>query len=148
MGFYVNMPRYQSMSSEILSGVKPDVRMLHDMDDVLYDRTMIDAPDTELYYMYRDLALSKRDRDTILEHRLRYDITVIPPGMLGTEYVKTAGHDHPGDYGELYEVLEGEAQYLLQKRDGEAVSDIIVVTACAGDKVIIPPVRSNDDRRA
>jgi len=139
MGFYVNMPRYQSMSSEILSGVKPDVRMLHDMDDVLYDRTMIDAPDTELYYMYRDLALSKRDRDTILEHRLRYDITVIPPGMLGTEYVKTAGHDHPGDYGELYEVLEGEAQYLLQKRDGETVSDIIVVTACAGDKVIIPP---------
>ena len=133
------MPPYQSMVSDVLSGVKPDVRMLHDMDDVLYDRSQLNAPDAELYYMYRDLSLSRADHQRILEHRLRYDITVIPPGMLGTEYVKTAGHDHPGDYGEIYEVLEGEAAYLLQKRAGDTVSDVIVVHAGAGDKVIIPP---------
>jgi len=138
-GFLCGCAIYQSMSSDLLSGVKPDVRMLHDMDDVLYDRSQLNAPDTELYYMYRDLSLSKADHERILEHHLRYDITVIPPGMLGTEYVKTAGHDHPGDYGELYEVLNGEAQYLLQKREGDTVSDVIVVNAGAGDKVIIPP---------
>ncbi|MCD6146243.1 MAG: glucose-6-phosphate isomerase [Methanosarcinales archaeon] len=127
------------MISDILAERKPDVRMLHDMDDVLYDRSQIDAPNIELYYMYRDLSLSKADYQQIIEHRLRYDITIIPPGMLGVEYVKTAGHDHPNNYGELYEVLEGEAHYLLQKREGDTVSDVIVVNAGAGDKVIIPP---------
>lgn len=119
--------------------------MLHDMDDVLYDRSLSDAPDTELYYMYRDLSLSRADHQTIVDHHLRYDITIIPPGMLGMEYVKTAGHDHPHvsgtgvTYSEVYEVLEGKAQYLLQRREGDTVSDVIMVQAHAGDKVIIPP---------
>jgi len=130
--------------------VEPDVRLLGDMESVIYDRKWLEQadPSMELYYMYRDLALSRRDRDTLLEHGLRYDITVIPPMRLGCEYVKTAGHYHPPvpgttlSYPELYEVLSGEAVYLLQRpKDShyDVVEDVIVVEAGAGDKVLIPP---------
>ncbi|MHC1624410.1 MAG: glucose-6-phosphate isomerase family protein, partial [Methermicoccaceae archaeon] len=102
----------------------------------------------EIYYMFRDLYLSRKDRDTLIDHNLRYDITIIPPAMLGCEYVKTAGHYHPNvpgtdvSYTELYEVLSGEGTYLLQRRQGEQdteLEDVIVVKASEGDKVLIPP---------
>jgi len=122
---------------------EPDVRMLHDMDDVLYDKVWArGAEDLELYYMYRDLFLSRRDGDLFKDQGIRYDITIIPPLMLGCEYVKTAGHYHPKvpgqevTYPEVYEVLEGEATYLLQKED---LSDVVMVRARAGDKVVVPP---------
>jgi glucose-6-phosphate isomerase len=122
---------------------KPDIRRLYDMIDVIYDKEWLaDAENRELYYMYRDLYLSLSDRDCLLDQGLRYDITIIPPGMLGSEYIKTAGHYHPPppkssvSYPEIYEVLEGEALYLLQKND---LSDVVAVNASAGDKVIVPP---------
>jgi glucose-6-phosphate isomerase len=65
--------------------------------------------------------------------------------MLGCEFVKTAGHYHPEAPGtnetfpEIYEVLTGEAQYLLQKREGEKITDAVLIEAIEGDKVIIPP---------
>jgi len=124
---------------------EPDIRMLSDIEAVLLDREIFRAGDRELYYMYRDLALSRSDRDTILEHGLRYDITIIPPAMLGREYVKTLGHYHPAVpgtdmlYPEVYEVLAGEGHYLLQKCTGDSVIDVVLVRASAGDKVIIPP---------
>jgi glucose-6-phosphate isomerase len=126
--------------------VKPAVRMLADLRGVLYDPTWASkAGDVPLYFMYRDLASSKEDRKLITENRLRYDITVIPPRMLGSEYVKTAGHYHPlapgqeVSYPELYQVLEGEAHYLLQKSDGDKITDIVLVKAGKGDSVLIPP---------
>jgi len=46
-------------------------------------------------------------------------------------------------YPEMYEVLEGEAHYLLQRREEERgtekITDVMVVKAKEGDKVIIPP---------
>jgi len=121
----------------------PDIRWLYDMKDVLFDQTWAaKAENSELYYMYRDLYLSRRDRDRLRDQSIRYDITIIPPGMLGNEYVKTAGHYHPlvpgseVTYPEVYEVLEGEATYFLQKED---LSDVVVVNAVAGDKVVVPP---------
>jgi len=130
--------------------VEPDIRLLGDMKDVIYDKKWFEqqSPNEEVYYMYRDLALSKRDRDVLTEQKIRYDITVIPPRMLGCEYVKTLGHYHPPapntnlSYTELYEVLSGEAVYLLQRldeNDPEVVDDVIVVEAGAGDKLLIPP---------
>jgi glucose-6-phosphate isomerase, archaeal len=125
---------------------EPDIRMLSDIEAVLLDREILQGRDRELYYMYRDLALSRRDRETMLEHGLRYDITIIPPAMLGREYVKTVGHYHPAvpgtdiSYPEVYEVLTGEGHYLLQKRTGGgSVIDVVLVRASVGDKVIIPP---------
>ncbi len=97
--------------------------------------------DMPLYFMYRDLALTAEDRAHLNEQNLRFDITVIPPGTVGGEYVKTKGHYHPLSpsgigYPELYQVLTGEAFYLLQRSD---LQDIVVVTAKAGDFVLIPP---------
>ena len=121
----------------------PDVRRLCDMQEVILDQNwLVGAEDFELYYMYRDLSLSRADKEKLLQQDLRYDITVIPPNMLGCEYIKTAGHYHPlvpggsVTYPELYEVLEGEALYLLQNLDH---SDVVVVYATAGDKVLVPP---------
>lgn len=125
---------------------EPSVRMLYDIKEVIYDKKWLEtAENCELYYMYRDLYLSKRDREILLETRLRYDITIIPPRMLGREYVKTLGHYHPLvpgthlSYTEIYEVLEGKAHYLLQKEDDGRIVDVALVEAEKGDKVIIPP---------
>lgn len=122
---------------------EPDIRRLFDMKDVIFDQSWLaGAEDFELYYMFRDLFLSRADGDKLREQNLRYDITIIPPGMLGCEYIKTAGHYHPTapgcavTYPELYEVLEGEALYLLQKKNLE---DVVAINAVAGDKVLVPP---------
>ena len=138
-----------SMDNKIEFGtkcVKPIARMLFDIIDVIYDKKWLaGASNFELYYMYRDLSLSKNDAQVIKEHGLRYDITVIPPGMVGCEFVKTAGHYHPFVPGkdvtfpEVYEVLSGEAHYILQKPDNDSVEDVILVKARQGNKVIIPP---------
>lgn len=126
--------------------VTPGIRMLFDMKDVIYDRKWFSRSyNLELYYMYRDLSLSKKDALTIKEQGLRYDITVIPPLMLGCEFVKTAGHYHPlvdgteFTYPEIYEVLKGEAHYLMQRSENDTIEDVILIKAGEGNKVIIPP---------
>lgn len=126
--------------------IKPQVRMLGEIKEVVYDREWLsNSSDMELYYMYRDLALNKDDRELMNRLNLRYDITLIPPGMLGREYVKTMGHYHPNipgtglSYTEVYEVLAGRAHYLLQRLEGERITDVILIEAVEGDKVIIPP---------
>ena len=66
---------------------------------------------------------------------------------MGLEFVKTYGHYHPRvnpklryTYPEVYEVLDGEAHYLLQRaKDEESVDDVLLVKATRGDKVIVPP---------
>ena len=63
------------------------------------------------------------------------------PGPLNGEYVKTKGHYHPENpvcvgYPEVYEVLEGKAHFLLQKK---SLDDIVLVEAAMGDIVLIPP---------
>jgi glucose-6-phosphate isomerase len=126
--------------------VKPTARMLFDLKEVVYDRKWLSQSENiELYYMYRDLSLSKNDAVTIKEHGLRYDITIIPPRTLGREFVKTAGHYHPGVPGtdvtfpEIYEVLNGEAYYIMQKVENGSLKDVVLIKAKEGDKVIIPP---------
>ncbi len=91
---------------------------------------------TPQYYMHRAVA---RPGDEWKE--LRYDLTVLPPRPLGKEYNKTIGHYHPPapcgkSYPEAYEVLSGEAHYLLQKKD---LTRFILVKAREGDKVMVPP---------
>ncbi|MFH0774258.1 MAG: glucose-6-phosphate isomerase family protein [bacterium] len=119
----------------------PDVRRLSDMRELLYDREWAErAEDMDLYYMYRDVA-KEEDRQVLKALYLRYDITIIPPNMLGKEYTKTVGHYHPLaeegiSYPEVYEVLEGEAIYFMQKED---LTDFYFVKAGVQDKVIIPP---------
>lgn len=126
--------------------ITPSIRTVKDMSDVIFDKGWLSNADPlkELYYMFRDIA-KEEDREKIEENNLRYDITVIPSGTLGREYIKTAGHEHPLvpntsiTYTELYEVMYGEALYLMQKTDGNKVSDAYFIKAKTGDKIIIPP---------
>jgi glucose-6-phosphate isomerase len=109
------------------------------MKEVLVSKD-ITKPD-ELYYMYRDLHKTG-DEKIIRRNALRYDVTIIRADRLGNEFMKTAGHYHPGDYGELYEVVSGEAWCLLQKpnaKDKRVIEDVILVKAKAQDKIVIPP---------
>ncbi|WP_165077869.1 glucose-6-phosphate isomerase family protein [Methanogenium sp. MK-MG] len=120
---------------------EPSLRTVGDMAGVLAAPDGELDPATPLYYMYRDLAMSADDRDILSRQNLRYDITVIPPAVLGGEYVKTKGHYHPDSpsgigYPELYQVLSGEAHFLLQRKD---LSDVVAVAASAGEFVMIPP---------
>lgn len=117
----------------------PTVRTIDEMRPVLADPKC--AHEGPLYCMYRDLARSDADWTWLHAHKLRYDLTVIPPGNLCGEWVKTKGHYHPRNpagvgYPEIYEVLEGRARYLLQSLD---LLDIVMIDARAGDLVVIPP---------
>jgi glucose-6-phosphate isomerase len=119
---------------------EPGVRMIADMANV-FARPLIVDLQTPLYYMYRDLWKTRDDRIWLERHHLRYDITVIPPGVFNGEYAKTKGHYHPKNsagipYPEVYEVLFGIAYYLLQRRDHTAVT---LLPAHKGDIVLIPP---------
>lgn len=114
-----------------LKSKKPDIRYLNDMKKVLFDEAWAKkAPNLKLYYMYRGL---KR------KNGLRYDITVIPPRLLGREFVKTKGHEHNKNYGELYVVLQGKAIYLVQKYRRKKLQDVYAVKAGKGEAVLIPP---------
>ncbi len=114
-----------------LENKTPDIRHLNDMKEVLYDKEWAKtASNYELYYMYRGL---KEEND------LRYDITVIPARMLGKEFVKTKGHYHHQERGELYIVLEGEGIFLLQKQEGEKIVDTYYIKGKKGDFIPIPP---------
>lgn len=111
--------------------IKPDIRFLNDMKGVICDQKWAKtAPNFELYYMYR--AIEKKDG-------LRYDITEIPPRMLGQEFVKTKGHSHSATFGEIYIVLEGEALYLIQNYRNNEIEDVYAVRAKKGEVVVVPP---------
>ncbi len=112
-----------------LKNIKPDIRYLKDMKGVVYDKEWLEKadPNLELYYMYR--GVDKKDG-------LRYDITIIPSRMLGQEFVKTKGHNHP--VKEVYIVLEGKAIFLVQKSDGNIVEDVYAIKAKKGERINIP----------
>ncbi|MDO9323397.1 MAG: glucose-6-phosphate isomerase family protein [Methanoregula sp.] len=118
---------------------EPAVRTAEDLRGVLANPGC--ACTGPVYFMYRDVARSPEDRLWLAEQKLRYDITVIPPRELCGEYNKTKGHYHPADpngtgYPEIYEVLFGEAHYLIQNTD---CSDVVMIAARAGDVVVVPP---------
>jgi glucose-6-phosphate isomerase len=125
----------------------PDTRMLYDMKEVVADKQWFENADNfALYDMYRELARNQEELKLAKKFGLRYDITIIPPARLGKEYVKTAGHYHPQapkadfSFSEIYQVLDGEAIYLLQKAGrGGNVLDVVAVEAGKGDIVFIPP---------
>jgi len=110
---------------------KRQIRYLNEMKEVLCDREWLkSAKNFPLYYMYRGI---KKKGD------LRYDITVIPPKMLGQEFTKTKGNCNSKNYQELYIVLEGKAIFLMQEFQRETVKDIMAQKAKKGDVVIVPP---------
>lgn len=93
-----------------------------------------------LYLMHRGIIL-KNNFKIFNKNGLRYDITIIFPGTIGSEFVRTIGHFHEIQqksnlgYPEIYEVLNGKALFLLQNKNNE----VYLVEAKTGQKVIVPP---------
>jgi len=109
-----------------------EIRYLKDMLNVLADKNFVkSANNLELYYMNRGVEE---------KNGLRYDVTIVPAVMLGKEFNKTKGHYHFQNWQEIYTVLEGQAIYLMQKRNvsGE-ISDVYAVKTEKGESIIIPP---------
>lgn len=126
-----------------LPDVQPDIRHLEDFKDVLAPSSPLEGP-KDAYFMYRDIGWPK-DKEMFRKYNYRYDITVIQPGVIGRELVKTVGHYHPlvpetnVTYPEVYEVISGRAHYICQKVEGNKVLEFFVVEALPGQKVVIPP---------
>lgn len=123
---------------------KPDERLLSDMSAVLL--YPLETGPEVLYRMYRGLGHAE-DQTAMEADGIRYDITVIYPGLIGSEFVKTAGHYHPKvpgqswTYPEVYQVLSGKAHFLMQ-RGGEItgeIDDFAVADFEAGDILVVPP---------
>ncbi len=124
----------------------PRIRTIGELLDVLMDPPEDVDPKTPAYYMYRGVCLL--DHAHVFEkNNVRYDVTVIPPRRVGNEFIKTFGHYHPTaehdpitgnplSFPEVYEVLHGEALFLLQDRDAR---NFFAVRARAGKTVLIPP---------
>lgn len=127
----------------------PQARTLGDMESVLLDKAFYAQADKTRvqYYMFHGIA--KKEDAPLFKGTamgLSYDIMVMPALEIGRELNKTYGHYHPKNaagmrYPEIYEVLEGEAHYLLQRLDEKSGSadDVLLVKARKGDKVVMPP---------
>jgi glucose-6-phosphate isomerase len=121
----------QNLGLNIQKKIKPEIRYLDDIREVLYDKKWAKkAQNVELYYMYR--GIKKKGN-------LSYDITVIPPRMLGKEFVKTYGHYHLKKTQEIYIVLKGKGIFLMQKGK-DIIEDVVAIEAKKGEKVLIPPL--------
>jgi len=86
------------------------------------------------------------DEAVFVDNDFMADMTVINPGKVGNEYIKTVGHYHqnkPGTslaYPEVYEAVSGKFEYLLQSElDKDGKVQVIWVVAEPGDKVVMPP---------
>ncbi|MEM3693570.1 MAG: glucose-6-phosphate isomerase family protein [Candidatus Bathyarchaeia archaeon] len=134
----------------------PEIRRLKDLFDVIYDKEFYREANKEmpLYYMYRGVVRDQDgngDRELCKRYSLRFDVTIIPPLTLGEEYVKTLGHCHSEvakgiTYPELYEVLQGEAHFLLQRWVGDQspyglakIKDAVLLRASEGERIFIKP---------
>jgi len=100
----------------------------------------------DAYHIYRDVCL-REHKEALAAANLQYDVTVIPPGRIGIEFVKTIGHYHNSKqrtniaYPEVYEVVYGRAFWLLQSasEDFERLEEVYLVTASKGEKAVFPP---------
>lgn len=127
-----------------LLGGEFSCRTLRDMATVIKDKVEIN--DDSAYFMYRDVR-ERIDETKIKENHLRFDLTVVLPRMIGSEFNKTYGHYHPlkagteVTYPEVYEVISGTALYLLQKmgKNEDELAAIYLVEVKSGEKIIMPP---------
>lgn len=133
-----------SFSKDVISS-PVSARKADDVRDYLKDKSAIISL-SDVYLVYRGIGF-KKDEKLFKNNHLRYDITVILPGLLGEEFTKTVGHHHQLKAGtnlsfpEIYEVLYGTANFLFQKineKEDNAPENYLII-AKAGEKVIVPP---------
>ncbi|NOQ55885.1 MAG: glucose-6-phosphate isomerase [Nanohaloarchaea archaeon] len=143
---------YDNATKDLILDEKPikkSIRILKDMKDVIFNKEWLNQinPERKMYYMFRDIS-KEEDRTTTEENNLRYDITVIPPDLMGEEFVKTQGHTHPSvqgtktTYAEMYQVLNGHALFLIETKDGKDTKTSYIYGK-DGDIIIVPPNHSH-----
>ena len=117
--------------------IKKSERSLKELRPYLKNPEAKNGPDP-LYYVWRYAHL-KKDSEKIRNCNLRYDITLIPPGKIDGEFVKTAGHYHKS-FPEVFEVLLGRAYFLIQSFDNNPknIKSVFLMEAGPGEKLLIP----------
>ncbi len=91
-----------------------------------------------VYYVWRYVHL-KNDDEKIKNHNLRYDLTLLPPGKIGGEFIKTAGHYHL-PYPEIFEILYGRAYFLIQsfENNPKNIKSVFLTEVGPSEKLLIP----------
>ncbi len=120
-------------------------RKISDLFDVLANRQQEPAEGVA-YFMYRGVY-HENDVSVFERTGIRHDLTVIRPGTVNGEFLKTYGHYHPESrpggptYPEVYEVLYGRGYFLMQKASDsmDRLEDVYLVEGKVGSKVVIPP---------
>lgn len=122
------------MAIKIQNSKNAQIRFLKEMKNVLYNQKRKKITENfPVYYIWRGVKYEKN---------LRYDITIIPPRFFDDEFVKTKGHYHIGNYGELYKILQGEGIFLLQKKGDEndkKIENAYYIRGKKGDFILVPP---------
>jgi len=96
-----------------------------------------------VYTVYKNLILKEHKE---LWGEVEHDIVIIYPGKMGNEYNKTIGQyrsiaDNGFHYPEIYQVIYGYAEFLLQqpRNKHEQVKDAVLIRAQKYEIVVIPP---------
>jgi glucose-6-phosphate isomerase len=116
-------------------------RRLSQLREVLADPEAA-AADRVCYRTYRGVG-TKADLELLEQHSLRYDLTVILPGVIGREFMKTAGHRHSREldgsvYPEVYEVVHGRATFVTHTERFSGARGSRVQVCELHDRIIIP----------
>ncbi len=112
------------------------VRKLQKMEEVLIGHVeALSEEDFNVYHMYRSVYSNIA---------LRFDMTLLPARMLGKEFNKTYGHYHPEaepglSFPEIYQVLSGDALFLLQKKTQDGSVDALAVDVKETECILVPP---------
>jgi glucose-6-phosphate isomerase len=120
-------------------------RTVGELADVLaFPDAAASREDESAYLLYRGVRVASGE-SVLTARGLRYDLTVTLPGDMGSELIKTAGHIHSlapdgVGYPEIYDVLHGQAAFLLQFRDPLRVA---IAMCGAGERILIPPGASH-----
>jgi glucose-6-phosphate isomerase len=97
----------------------------------------------EVFRVYEEI---KKTEDKEFWDNIRFDLIVVSSGNLGEEFVKTIGYyrsyaDNEYRYPEIYQLVEGYAEFVLQQQ-GEnhaKIKDVIMIRTQKQDLVAIPP---------
>lgn len=135
---------YSLVFEKDLVAPKPQIRQFSSMKNYLKDPGSSYLR-KDVYHIYRNIGRTA-DLKMINKAGLEYDLTVIPPGKIGDEFVKTIGHYHPMKkdthvrYSEVYEVVYGKVFWLLQSAsdDLERLEEVYLVAGGQGQKLVVP----------
>ncbi len=97
----------------------------------------------KLYFGYRGIYLNNKGfLDEISKNNITPDITILPAGRIDNEYIRTEGHEHLSLTPEVYEVIFGNAIFILFKPElnyKENINDAFAIFAEEGDHILFPP---------